>query len=64
MVALANQRALGIDPAKMNVNGGSIAVGHPFGMTGSRQVRVRVCRQETQREKKKRLFSVFRCVGV
>ena len=27
---------LGIDPAKYNVNGGSIAVGHPFGMTGSR----------------------------
>jgi acetyl-CoA C-acetyltransferase len=38
VVALANQRALKIDPAKMNVNGGSIAVGHPFGMTGSRQV--------------------------
>ncbi len=27
---------LGIDPAKYNVNGGSIAVGHPFGMTGTR----------------------------
>ena len=27
---------LGIDPAKLNVNGGAIAVGHPFGMTGSR----------------------------
>ena len=27
---------LGIDPAKYNVNGGSIAIGHPFGMTGSR----------------------------
>ncbi|WP_375393935.1 acetyl-CoA C-acyltransferase [uncultured Sphingomonas sp.] len=27
---------LGIDPAKYNVNGGAIAVGHPFGMTGSR----------------------------
>jgi len=41
VVALANQRALGIDPAKMNVNGGAIAIGHPFGMTGSRQVRRR-----------------------
>ncbi|URW75646.1 thiolase family protein [Sphingomonas donggukensis] len=29
---------LGIDPAKYNVNGGAIAVGHPFGMTGSRLV--------------------------
>ena len=27
---------LGIDPGKLNVNGGAIAVGHPFGMTGSR----------------------------
>jgi acetyl-CoA C-acetyltransferase len=30
--------ALGIDPAIYNVNGGAIAIGHPFGMTGSRQV--------------------------
>ncbi len=27
---------LGIDPEKLNVNGGAIAIGHPFGMTGSR----------------------------
>jgi acetyl-CoA acetyltransferase family protein len=27
---------LGIDPEKLNVNGGSVAVGHPYGMTGSR----------------------------
>jgi acetyl-CoA C-acetyltransferase len=27
---------LGIDPDKCNVNGGSIAIGHPFGMTGAR----------------------------
>jgi acetyl-CoA C-acetyltransferase len=27
---------LGIDPDRYNVNGGAIAVGHPFGMTGSR----------------------------
>ena len=29
---------LGIDPEKLNVNGGSISIGHPFGMTGSRLV--------------------------
>src|SRR5271154_5967113 len=29
---------LGIDPQKLNVNGGSISIGHPFGMTGSRMV--------------------------
>ena len=27
---------LGIDNDKLNVNGGSISVGHPFGMTGAR----------------------------
>jgi acetyl-CoA C-acetyltransferase len=29
---------LGIDPEKYNVNGGSISIGHPFGMTGTRCV--------------------------
>ena len=29
---------LGIDPERLNVDGGSIAIGHPFGMTGSRLV--------------------------
>ena len=32
------QRELEIDPEKLNVNGGAIALGHPFGMTGSRLV--------------------------
>ena len=30
------QEKLGIDPARLNVNGGAIAIGHPFGMSGSR----------------------------
>jgi len=34
--ALYSRDRLGIDPEKLNVNGGSIAVGHPFGMTGAR----------------------------
>jgi acetyl-CoA C-acetyltransferase len=33
---LASQRDLGIDLDRLNVNGGAIAVGHPFGMTGAR----------------------------
>jgi acetyl-CoA C-acetyltransferase len=33
---LPSQRDLGIDMDKLNVNGGAIAVGHPFGMTGAR----------------------------
>lgn len=27
---------LGLDPAKVNVNGGAISIGHPYGMTGAR----------------------------
>ncbi|MFM1723529.1 MULTISPECIES: acetyl-CoA C-acetyltransferase [Rhodococcus] len=33
---LGSARALNIDEDKLNVSGGSIAVGHPFGMTGAR----------------------------
>ncbi|MFI8611055.1 acetyl-CoA C-acyltransferase [Pseudomonas sp. NPDC077649] len=29
---------LGIDPSKLNVNGGAIAIGHPYGMSGARMV--------------------------
>lgn len=36
--AIYCQQKLGIDPEKLNVNGGGIALGHPFGMTGSRLV--------------------------
>lgn len=36
--ALYCRNYLGIDPEKFNVNGGGIAFGHPFGMTGSRLV--------------------------
>lgn len=34
--ALACVRELGIDPSKLNVNGGAIAIGHPLGCTGCR----------------------------
>ena len=34
--AIYCQEKLGIDPDKLNVNGGAIALGHPFGMSGSR----------------------------
>jgi acetyl-CoA C-acetyltransferase len=36
--ALYCRDRLGIDPAKYNVNGGGIAIGHPYGMSGSRMV--------------------------
>ncbi|KAF9581827.1 3-ketoacyl-CoA thiolase, peroxisomal [Lunasporangiospora selenospora] len=36
--ALYCVRKLGIDPAKVNPKGGAIALGHPLGMTGARQI--------------------------
>jgi acetyl-CoA acetyltransferase family protein len=51
---------LGLDPAKLNVNGGSIAIGHPFGMTGSRLAGTLV--NEMQR-RGSRYGIVTMCVG-
>src|SRR5580698_2782132 len=51
---------LGIDPAKLNVNGGSVAIGHPFGMTGSRLVGT--IANEMQRRKAK-YGVVTMCIG-
>jgi len=45
---LYSRDKLGIDPEKYNVNGGSIAIGHPFAATGARMV------LSTLRELKKR----------
>jgi acetyl-CoA C-acetyltransferase len=35
-VGIASTEELGIDPDKVNVNGGAIALGHPIGMSGNR----------------------------
>jgi len=35
-VALANNKLLGLDPEKVNVNGGAVALGHPLGASGAR----------------------------
>jgi acetyl-CoA acetyltransferase family protein len=51
---------LGIDPEKLNVNGGSISIGHPFGMTGSRMVGTLA--NEMARRKAK-LGVVTMCIG-
>src|SRR5580704_9650094 len=52
---------LGIDPEKYNVNGGSIAIGHPFGMTGAR-LSGHVL-QEMQRRGKGKYAVVTMCIG-
>ena len=35
-VAIANNSKLGLDPDKVNVNGGAVALGHPLGASGAR----------------------------
>jgi len=35
-VSLANQQILGLDPGKVNVYGGAVAIGHPIGVSGAR----------------------------
>ncbi|MEJ1922172.1 acetyl-CoA C-acetyltransferase [Microbacterium sp. KHB019] len=37
-VALASMRDLSLDPERVNVNGGAIAIGHPVGMSGARLI--------------------------
>jgi acetyl-CoA C-acetyltransferase len=37
-VGIQSMRELGLDPEKVNVNGGAIAMGHPIGMSGARLV--------------------------
>ncbi len=36
VVGIANTKILGLDPAKVNVNGGAVALGHPLGCSGAR----------------------------
>ncbi|XP_040282195.1 acetyl-CoA acetyltransferase, mitochondrial isoform X1 [Bufo bufo] len=38
IVVLANIKMLDIDPAKVNINGGAVSLGHPIGMSGARIV--------------------------
>jgi acetyl-CoA C-acetyltransferase len=38
VVAIANNKELGLDPSRVNVNGGAVALGHPLGASGNRIV--------------------------
>lgn len=59
--ALACVRELGLDPAKVNVNGGAIALGHPLGCSGARLAGTLV-REMVRRGARRGLASL--CVGV
>jgi 3-oxoadipyl-CoA thiolase len=54
-------RELGIDPAKVNVNGGSIAIGHPLGSTGAR-ITATLVHEMKRRGSRYGLVSL--CIGV
>ncbi len=54
-------RELGLDPARVNVNGGAIAIGHPLGMSGARLV---VSLVHELRRRDARLGLATLCVGV
>jgi acetyl-CoA C-acetyltransferase len=58
--ALYCRDVLGIDPAKMNVHGGAIALGHPYGMTGARAVG---CALLEARRRGEQFAVVSMCVG-
>jgi acetyl-CoA acyltransferase len=58
--ALAVIRTLGLDPDKVNVNGGAIALGHPLGCTGAKLLATLL--QEMNR-RKARYGMVTMCVG-
>jgi len=45
-VVLAWQKETGADPARVNVNGGAIALGHPLGATGARLMTTLLCELE------------------
>ena len=51
---------LGLDPNKVNIRGGSIALGHPLGCTGARQIVTGL--SEARRQRKKVLLTTM-CIG-
>lgn len=50
VVAVANQKLLELDPAKVNIHGGAVSLGHPIGMSGARIV-VHLCHALKKGEK-------------
>ena len=58
--AMAVIREVGIDPAKVNINGGAIALGHPLGCTGC-QTTIQVLNDMKRLNKKYGMVTA--CVG-
>jgi acetyl-CoA acyltransferase len=60
--SLAVRRELDIDPEKLNVNGGAIALGHPLGCTGGK-LSVQLFDEMKKRDHKNKYGLVTMCVG-
>jgi acetyl-CoA C-acetyltransferase len=60
VVSLANNKLLNLDPEKVNVNGGAVALGHPIGASGAR-ILVTLIHEMKKRKSKYGLASL--CIG-
>jgi acetyl-CoA acyltransferase len=60
--SLAVIRELGLDPSRVNVNGGAIALGHPLGCTGAK-LSVQLFDEMRKRKLKNKYGAVTMCVG-
>ena len=60
MVSLANNQLLGLDPNRVNVRGGAVALGHPIGASGARLL---VTLLYTMKDLDKRRGLASLCIG-
>jgi len=60
VVSLANNKLLGLDPSKVNLNGGAVALGHPIGASGAR-ILVTLIHEMKKRNSKYGLAAL--CIG-
>ncbi|MFB1482704.1 acetyl-CoA C-acyltransferase [Corallococcus sp. RDP092CA] len=60
VVSIANNRLLGLDPARVNVRGGAVVLGHPIGASGTR---VLVTLLQTMKDQNKKRGVASLCIG-
>ena len=60
VVAIANNRKLGLDPAKVNPRGGAVCLGHPIGASGTR---ILVTLLQTLKDEGKKRGLASLCIG-
>ena len=60
VVSLANNMLLGLDPAKVNIRGGAVVLGHPIGASGAR---ILVTLLHALRDERKKRGVASLCIG-